>query len=304
MARAQGHEMLREVLPAPEAARVWGDMNNVYEVKNKAQKHAHRAKEQKKEYKQWKKGSEFVMQNHKVEAMYGEMNHAEAGTFFKLFCHVKWGDNTLSTGDKTMKVSEMSRIVGVGEKTLKRHMAKLIELNLIIKEGDRRWTTYSINPLYVQMGKKESKEAFTRVYKTSARFFFNELSLKELGFFIKLSLKISMTSLYVVNNPHEIDSKNQSPMNIHSIAEYMGDDMKTVKRYIKALGDARILKEIGNAGSSYDKKKYFLHPHVVDRGEVGSDSYFDALREFTSISDMENDKMLKQSKAFMDRIKK
>ncbi|MDB4984170.1 MAG: seg [Patescibacteria group bacterium] len=46
-------------------------------------------------------------------------------------------------GNTTINDIKLS-VPGMSDKTLQRHLAKLIELGLIVREGNKRWTTYSI----------------------------------------------------------------------------------------------------------------------------------------------------------------
>ena len=268
--------------------------HEVYWLTNKEQAEVLRKKTAAKQFQAIHKTRKYIMQSHDLMDMYKQLSHAEAGTFYKLFSYVQWGGDGLLIKDKqAMTQKELSQIAGVSVRQLQRILEKLIELGLVIQNGSDKCPSYIINSDYVTMGGfKDKKTPFTRVYKITSRHFFDKLNVKQLGFFIKLSLYIDFNTLIVVANPHEPNQEKIIPLKLADIAELMEDDIKTVRGHIKALGDAGILREEGPAGSPLSKKTFYLHPEVVNRGLERSTAFFDVLSHFTSL-----EKQMKYEKA-------
>lgn len=285
------------------------ELNRVYKMTHKEQAEALLKKTAAEQFKAIHKGREFLIQSHGLMNIYKQLTHAEAGTFYKLFSYVQWeGDGLLIKNKQAMTQKEMSDIVGISTKQLRRNIAKLIGLGLIIQGGSDKYPTYTVNSDYVRMGElRDKKTPFTRVYKTTSRHFFDKLSVMELGFFIKLSLYIDFNTLIVVANPHEPNADKIVPLRLSGIAELMNDSLNTVKTYIKALGNAGILREEGPAGSTLAKKTFYLHPEVVNRGNIGNKTFFDVLNHFTMLDkQMKYEKERKQKEeaaAFLQRVR-
>ncbi|CAM3750124.1 hypothetical protein [Mesobacillus zeae] len=300
MSESQSEKILSQVksgeISIPEGKI---ELYKVYKRTHREQAEALRKKTTAEQYKTIHKGREFLMQSHGLMKLYKQLTHAEAGTFYKLFSYVQWeGDGLLIKNKQAMTQKELSQIAGVSVRQLQRNVEKLIELGLVIQHGSDKYPTYIINSDYVRMGElRDKKTPFTRVYKTTSRHFFDKLNIKELGFFIKLSLYIDFNTLIVVGNPHEPNADKITPLRLAGIAELMGDSVNTVKAHIRALGNAGILREEGPAGSTLAKKTFYLHPEVVNRGQVGNTTFFDVLSLFTSL-----DKPMKYEKAHKEKV--
>jgi predicted transcriptional regulator len=301
MSKSQSEKILSQIERGDaNAAEANKELHEVYKMTPWKQAEALRKKTATEQFKAIYKDRHFVIQSHGLMDIYKQLTHAEAGTFYKLFSYVQWNvDGLLIKEKQAMTQKEMSDIVGLSTKQLRRNMAKLIELGLIIQGGSDKYPTYTVNPEYVRMGPfRDKKTPFTRVHKTTSRHFFDKLDVKQLGFFIKLSLYIDFNTLIVVANPHEPNPDKITPLRISDIAELMNDSTNTVKTYIKALGNAGILREEGPAGSTIAKKTFYLHPEVVNRGKVGNTTFFDVLSHFTSLEkQMKYEKDRKQKEA-------
>lgn len=239
------------------------------------------------------KKESFVMQNMKALApIYKELSHVEAGLYFKLFNYVKYNEDLIQDRNGSMSIRTMSEALNIKRSTLNNYLKVLVEKGLIIKEGVNRGIKFKLNSEYVIKGKQKDNVAFNKVFTNPMEPYFKDqalqkLDLRHLGFLIKLSMHIDLHTLVLANDPYVKDVKDLSPMNVKDIAAARGDDRKTVKRFMDALGDAKILKwfEIGFVGQPAEVAGFFIDPLVINRSTGKHDSIRAVVMEFRKIKE-------------------
>lgn len=216
------------------------------------------------------------VKNDPIRALMKKISFTEAGAFIKLLPYIHYNNNTLTfvREGKTLKQSDIQKVIGRGETATKNIMRKLINNNVIKKEKEGRSNIFIVNDSFAYIGKmKNKKDMFTRLYLVPIKKMSHNLSLEELGFLYFIFPYFHPTTYTLCSNPQVESRKDIDFLSQEGLAKVLDITPQSVINLFKKLNDKGFIMFV----KVYGKKSYILNPKIASRlhprHEINSPDY-------------------------------
>lgn len=228
-----------------------------------AQLEAYKEKLARDELGKKRKGKHYVnCFDEPIKKLYENTKGNELGALFFLIHYMQLEqDGLLIKKSKPMTIADISEILGKSIKQATRIMKKLIEANVIIKNGTTR-ATYSISKEYFIMGSFNNRGMFSRLYQMNSRKKLNKLSLEDANILLRILPWFHYQSYYLCANPSEAYAEDIKHLNETELAKIIGIDRTTLIRHLGRLMTQGYIIKIVGIGNAYVFK---VNPDIMTR---------------------------------------
>ncbi|MDF2083819.1 helix-turn-helix transcriptional regulator [Bacillus pseudomycoides] len=219
-------------------------MENGYTLQSPAQR------ERYEDYNKVKKGNEqFVMVKDNFTEVKAHLSLEQSGVLSFLLVYAKLNEEGQLFIEKNRKlekmtVSDVAEVIGKTPKQTKRILDELEKLNLIERTKEGRNVFVSLSEQFFNCGAVKDSEKFARVYKTRLAELAKQVSLNELGLFMKVISHMHYKYYVLCDNPNEMDSSQVTIWQRKEIMTELNLSADFVRKTIAKLIKIRAIAEV------------------------------------------------------------
>lgn len=246
-----------------------------HDVTSKAQKETFKEMLKNEEYRQRTRSKNWVACYHEsIKAVTHKLKLNEFGALLKLVGYMQFKKEGMLYAENTpLNTADIAKIIGKGNRQTSTIIKSLRKEGIIIKGGSDKKPTFTISKEYHSMGTVTEGMKFTKLYHQMTRKFADNMTNQEYGILYKILPYFHYNNYYLCANPDEQDENMVQFLNQAELAELIGEDIKTVRTYMKKLEHKGFIL----SQSGHGVMNYIVHPDVMFRRD-GENEYTDTVR--------------------------